>query len=378
MNLLHINAYYIDNHLYSQLYKTLDSELQQKVYIPIKKDRVAENVVELKQGELIFEQVIKPVHKYNYFKKIKEITSSLIEKNVHENIDFIHAHNLFTDGVIAYNLKKKFGIKYIVAIRTTDIELQYKYMYHRRARVKKVLEDAEQIIFISPNYRDKFLTMLSESFIARIKNKIKIVPNGIDDFWLNNQKKPTAKSLEKKVHLLYVGQIMQRKNVFPLMEAINLLNTKKGEEKYDLTIIGGANTYEKEFYNSFLSTIKQFNWVKYKGVIKDKKMLLQEYRNCDIFAMPAKGELFGLVYIEALSQGKPVIYAKGEGINGFLEGKQVGKSVDPDDLEDICDGIIYLKENYISFNDFSEVVEPFNWNRIANLYKSMYQKDEQD
>ncbi|WP_165776655.1 glycosyltransferase family 4 protein [Maribacter sp. 4G9] len=356
----------------------MDSELQQKVYIPIKKDRVAENVVELKQGELIFEQVIKPVHKYNYFKKIKEITSSLIEKNVHENIDFIHAHNLFTDGVIAYNLKKKFGIKYIVAIRTTDIELQYKYMYHRRARVKKVLEDAEQIIFISPNYRDKFLTMLSESFIARIKNKIKIVPNGIDDFWLNNQKKPTAKSLEKKVHLLYVGQIMQRKNVFPLMEAINLLNTKKGEEKYDLTIIGGANTYEKEFYNSFLSTIKQFNWVKYKGVIKDKKMLLQEYRNCDIFAMPAKGELFGLVYIEALSQGKPVIYAKGEGINGFLEGKQVGKSVDPDDLEDICDGIIYLKENYISFNDFSEVVEPFNWNRIANLYKSMYQKDEQD
>lgn len=375
MKILHINAYYIDNHLYSQLYTTLDSDVEQMVYIPIKKDREAENMVDLNQGELIFEKVIKSIYKYNYFRKIREITKALIQKKAHHNIDFVHAHNLFTDGVIAYNLKKKFGLKYIVAVRTTDIGLQYKFMYHRRFKVKQVLEKAEQIIFISPTYRDKLFKMMSPSFISKISSKVRIVPNGINDYWLENQHKPKKGSLGKRVNLLYVGQIMKRKNVIPLIEAINLLNQEKKKD-YFLTIVGGANTYEKDFFNTFLDYIKPFDWIEYKGKIKEKEKLLQQYRQCDIFAMPARGELFGLVYIEALSQGKPVLYAKGEGINGFLEGKSVGKSVDPNSLQDICKGISSVVDDYESYNDFKQVIRPFNWNKIANLYKTMYHYNE--
>lgn len=375
MRILHLNAYYIDNHLYSHLYNALDSDLEQRVYIPIKKDREPENIVNLKRGELIFEKVINPLHKYNYFKKIKELTKALVQKRAHHDVQFVHAHNLFTDGVIAYNLKKQFGLKYIVAIRTTDIELQYKFMYHRRFAVKRVILEAEQIIFISPTYRDKLFQMMSHSFIAKITSKVRIVPNGIDDFWLVNQNKPKRNALGKRVNILYVGQIMKRKNVLLLIEALKLLNQLK-KNKYFLTIIGGENNYEKEFYDTFLSTIKLYDWVEYKGKIKEKKKLLEEYRRCDIFAMPAEGELFGLVYIEALSQGKPVIYAKDEGINGFLEGKSVGKAVDPNNLEDICNGISEIVNDYKSYSDFTKVVEPFNWNRIANLYKTMYHCNE--
>lgn len=375
MKILHINAYYIDNHLYSHLYTTLDSDIEQRVYIPIKKDREPENKVDLNQGELIFEKVIKPSHKYNYFGKIREITKALIRKKAHQDIQFVHAHNLFTDGVIAYNLKKKFGLKYIVAIRTTDIGLQYKYMYHRRFKVKRVMEEAEQIIFISPSYRDKLFQMMPQSFITKIKTKVKIVPNGINDFWLENQHKPKKRSLGKRVNLLYVGQIMKRKNVISLIEAIHLLNQEKKKD-YFLTIIGGANKYEKDFFNTFLDAIKPLDWVDYKGKIKEKEKLLQEYRLCDIFAMPARGELFGLVYIEALSQGKPVLYAKGEGINGFLEGKFVGKSVNPNSLQDICNGISRVVDDYETYDDFTQVVRPFNWNKIANLYKKMYDYNE--
>ncbi|WP_420399345.1 glycosyltransferase family 4 protein [Flagellimonas sp.] len=377
MKILHLNAYYIDNHLYSQLYSTLDAELEQRVYIPIKTDRKPENEVDLNQGELIFEKVIKPNHKYNYFRKIKEITNALIQKKAHQDVDFIHAHNLFTDGVVAYNLKKKFGLKYIVAVRTTDIALQYKYMYHRRFKAKKVLEEAEQVIFISPTYRDKLFQMMSDAFISKISPKVKIMPNGINDFWLENLQNPSGKSLDKRVNLLYVGQIMQRKNVLPLIQALEKLNETTDKE-YHLTVVGGENQYEKEFYNSFLNEIKPYDWVDYKGKIKDKEKLLQAYRHADIFAMPAKGELFGLVYIEALSQGKPVLYASGEGIDGFLEGKGVGVSVNPDNLEEICNGITQMVNNYKTYRDFSQIVKPFNWNSIANLYKTMYQHNEQD
>lgn len=375
MKILHINAYYIDNHLYSHLYITLDLDIEQRVYIPIKQDRKEENKVNLNQGELVFEKVIKPNHKYNYFRKIREITEALIQKNAHNGVQFVHAHNLFTDGVIAYNLKKKFGLKYIVAIRTTDIALQYKYMYHRRFKVKRVIMEAEQIIFISPTYRDKLFGMMPRTFVSKISSKVKIVPNGINDFWLENQNEPKRRPLENRVNLLYVGQIMERKNVLLLIQAIDLLNQSRKEDFF-LTIIGGANNYEKEYYNTFLSVIKQYDWVDYKGKIKEKEKLLQEYRRCDIFAMPAKKELFGLVYIESLSQGKPVLYAKGEGINGFLEGKSVGQSADPNSLEDIRDGIVRIVEDYETYDDFAPVVKPFNWNRIANLYKTMYQHNE--
>lgn len=56
MKILHINAYYIDNHLYSQLYTTLDSDIEQRVYIPIKKDREAENMVDLNRGNLFLKK----------------------------------------------------------------------------------------------------------------------------------------------------------------------------------------------------------------------------------------------------------------------------------------------------------------------------------
>jgi len=99
--ILHLNSYYIDNHLYGQLYTKLDVFFKQKTYIPIKLDRKPENVVELNNTELNFDTCIKPSHKYNYFGKINFLCQRLIANKLHEGINFMHAHNLFTDGAIA-------------------------------------------------------------------------------------------------------------------------------------------------------------------------------------------------------------------------------------------------------------------------------------
>ena len=371
MKVLHLNSYYIDNHLYSQLFNILETDTEQRVFIPIKFDRKPENVIPFKQTELIFEQVIQPVHKYDYFGKIRKITNRAIQKKVNEGVDFVHAHNLFTDGAVAYELKKKFGLKYIVAVRTTDIGLQYKYMYHRRFKIQKVLLAAEHIIFISPTYRDKLLSMMSENFIKKIENKIKIIPNGINTVWLEEKKEPTGKPLKDKVNLLYVGQIMARKNLDTVINAIDVLN-QKGNKDYHLTIIGGANTYEQTYFDNFLLSIQDKKEITYLGKINDKYALLEEYRKSDIFVMPSKAELFGLVYIEALSQGKPILYSKGEGINGYLEDKHAGIAVNPNNTDEIADGIENIAKNYETYTSFTEIIAPFNWASITTTYKQMY------
>lgn len=375
MKILHLNSYYIDNHLYAQLYGVLNASVEQRVYIPIKLDREPENQIALDQTELIFDKRIVPSHKYNYFKKINTLFKALETKNLAQGIDFVHAHNLFTDGALAYKLKKKHGIPYIVAVRTTDIGLQYRLMWHRRPFIHKVLKHADQVVFISNTYKDKLFGMMPKSLVSLIRHKVRVIPNGIDDLWLTHIQSPGAVPLNGKVRLLFVGQIIVRKNVLPLIEAVALLNKTSGD-RYTLTLIGPDSKVEPDYFNTFLEIIKPLPWVAYQGKVKPGISLLQAYRACDIFVMPSKHELFGLVYIEALSQGKPVLYSKGEGIDGFLGDYHAGKAVDPDDVKSIARGIEDIVQAYSSYTDFSKVVLPFNWNTIALEYKKMYARNE--
>ncbi|WP_437371998.1 glycosyltransferase [Maribacter litoralis] len=375
MKILHLNSYYIDNHLYAQLFTVLNADVEQRVYIPIKMDREPENEVKLNQLELVFEKIIKPFHKYNYFGKIRKLFHSIRLKRFYEDVNYIHAHNLFTDGALAYKLKKKYNINYIVAVRTTDIGLQYRLMWHRRFLIHRVLKNADCVVFISNTYRDKLFAMMPKSIIEEIKHKVQVIPNGIDDLWLTNLKKPIAKPLKKEVKLLYVGQIIKRKNLLLLIDAIQQLN-KKTKHNFTLTIVGPENSSEAEYYKQFLELTNTLPWIDYKGKIKAGETLLHVYRDCDIFVMPSKNELFGLVYIEALSQGKPVLYASGEGIDGYLKNYDVGQAVDPDDSANIAEGINTIVNNYKNYTDFDDVVLPFNWNNIAKVYKKLYVRNE--
>lgn len=244
-------------------------------------------------------------------------------------------------------------------------------MLHRRLKIQKVLLGAEQIIFISPTYRDKLLAMMPDSFIKKITKKIQIVPNGINEFWLQNAVPTAQKKLDSLVNLIYVGQIIKRKNIDAVIAGIEFLQ-KKSAKKYTLTLIGSSNVYEETYFNEFVARIKDKPWITYLGKLKDKDELIKQYQISDIFVMPSKAELFGLVYIEALSQGKPILFSKGEGISGFLENENIGFSVNPDNIEEIASGIENIVDNYPNYSDFDKIIAPFNWATITDQYIKMY------
>ena len=66
----------------------------------------------------------------------------------------------------------------------------------------------------------------------------------------------------------------------------------------------------------------------YLGKIYEKDKLQAVYAQNSIFAMPSLAETFGLVYVEAMSQGLSVLYTKGEGIDGLFE-EHIGEAVTP-------------------------------------------------
>jgi len=68
--------------------------------------------------------------------------------------------------------------------------------------------------------------------------------------------------------------------------------------------------------------------------------LAEHYNLCDIFAMPSRGEGFGIVYLEALACGKTVLAGNKDGSRDALGGGELGLLVDPDDTAEIAAEII--------------------------------------
>jgi glycosyltransferase involved in cell wall biosynthesis len=75
------------------------------------------------------------------------------------------------------------------------------------------------------------------------------------------------------------------------------------------------------------------------GFVPDNE-LADYYNLCDVFAMPSKAEGFGIVYLEALACGKPVLAGNRDGSRDALADGELGILVDPDNLEEIAGEII--------------------------------------
>ena len=84
-------------------------------------------------------------------------------------------------------------------------------------------------------------------------------------------------------------------------------------------------------------------------------------------------ETFGLVYIEAMSQGTPIIYSKFTGIDGFFKDGEVGYGIDPKNYNKLNDNIDLIIKNYknISENCLQNSIT-FNWHNISKKYIQIY------
>ena len=113
-------------------------------------------------------------------------------------------------------------------------------------------------------------------------------------------------------------------------------------------------------------------YIKYLGPIYDKTELLNLYRSSSIFAMPSFSETFGLVYLEALSQGLPVICSKDQGIDGVFKSK-IGEFVQPSSVKSIENGLDLIISNYSIYNNLINLdLSRFKWKEVSKEYFSIY------
>ena len=364
MRVLHINCNYIGTTLHQLMIENLDAlGYCNQVFVPTYDKNLA---VIVPNKNVCICECFKKWDRLFFDYKQKKIFNAVESNYSLKKYDLIHAYTLFTDGNCARKLFQKHGIPYVVAVRNTDVNDFFRLMPHLRGRGVRIMLDAKAVFFLSEAYRKQvFEKYIPKKYQDSIQKKTHIIPNGIDDFWFNNT--PTSENaIVSKVKLIYAGRIDRNKNIPSIQAATKLLRDKG----YDvsLTVVGKVadkkvfDTIQKDAYTECFPP-------------KPKEELINLYRAHNIFVMPSFTESFGLVYAEAMSQGLPVIYSKGQGFdNQFHEG-EVGYRVDSHSTKSVAEGILKVIENYGNISPYvSQKAVKFRWDDIVKTYGDIYQK----
>lgn len=284
-----------------------------------------------------------------------------------QDFDLIYASTSFSDGCIAYKAFQTYQIPYVVAVRTTDICLYLKKMFFLYFLGKNIFSYANRIICISESIKKSLCSnLLYKSIIYKLSHKIYVNPNGIDDYWLNNRSFVRRNS---PFVFLYVGAFDQNKNVVRLIKSF--INVHRFCPQIRLKLIGEKGSQE----SIIRKYCREYSFIEYRGAIYDKSKLLEEYRSSDVFVMVSKRETFGLVYVEALSQGLPLIYSQKTGFDGMFPDLQLGESCNPKDCKSIQGAILRVINRYADYQYLGESLYCFQWKNVAmNLLNIISEK----
>ena len=272
-----------------------------------------------------------------------------------------------TDGGVAYKLYKKYHIPYVVSLRNTDINGFLDKMPHTWHDARKILLSAKRIFFISQGLKEKFENhKVVKPILSQIEDKFVLMPNGIDDYFISNIRKD-----QRTGHgIIYIGDFSNNKNVLRLGKAVLQLRDEKGLEDVKLTLVGGGRNEDQSVENLINSNPNVFNYV---GKVYDKAKLCELLRANRVFAMPSINETFGLVYLEALSQNLPVLYTKGQGIDGLFD-DTIGIGVNPLSIPEIKEALKDMLLNRDKYSNNCIDFDAFKWATIAEKYCEHYRE----
>lgn len=366
MKILHISNDFCLTKVHSMLYQELDGlGVEQTVFNPVRDAAlVGRNRFEGEHTTIIYAHVVKSWHKYAYHLKRRHVFSEMLKRIDPQEYSLIHATTLLTDGGLAYQLYRRYGIPYIVAVRNTDVNEFLNFMPHTWIAARQILLHAEKILFIGKSLHQALVSHKAiRGIVPQIENRFVFIPNGINDYYLDH----VSHSRDTGHNIVYVGSFDNNKNVVRLAKAVLKMRNQSQFADCTLTLVGGGRAETDEMERMMTEHPDVFHFV---GRIEEPSQMCEVFSQASIFAMPSLHETFGLVYIEALTQNLPVLYTKGQGVDGLLP-QSAGIAVNPYSIDNIANGLAALLTNEKAGNQEVDF-EQFRWSKIAEKYKELY------
>lgn len=253
--------------------------------------------------------------------------AQLISNGLIKKPDLVLATHL-NFAIASLILKRLFGIPYWVVAHGIEA-----WNMQNRS-VQTALREADLILAVSGYTRDR---LLKEQNLN--PQKVTVLPNTFDAQRFQPAPKPAYLLAKHNIQptqpvILTVGRLSageQYKGYDQVLKAIPQIRQSFPDVHY--VIVGKGS--DKPRIEQLIAQLQLQDCVTLAGFVPDEQ-LCDYYNLCDVFAMPSKGEGFGIVYLEALACGKAVLGGNQDGaIDALCHGK-LGALVNPDDVEAIA------------------------------------------
>ena len=272
---------------------------------------------------------IPKLHKLRYY--IKKILFKKMFKDyikIHGLPNIIHVHS-FMVGEFAIWIKENYGIPYVVTEHYSGFALN-KISNNNLLNATKVFAESSCNIAVSRNFKYLLESKLDKKFIT--------IPNIVNTSFFT----PINKINNKEFNLINIGFLNKNKNQDMLIKAF--ASSFQDNLSIKLTIVGDGPCYNE--LKALITKMKLCKQVKLYGRA-DRIEIKNLLQNSDAFVLSSKYETFGVVVIEALACGLPVVATRCGGIEDIVISNKLGF------LSDINQKSLSLNLNKLYMNRFN-------------------------
>ncbi|MBN2642660.1 MAG: glycosyltransferase [Victivallales bacterium] len=197
----------------------------------------------------------------------------------------------------------------------------------------------------------------------KLADKVEVIPNFLDDniFYPGKKREATG-----KCDFLSVGGPSHSKGTDVLLSAFAKLPVTS-----TLTIVG--DSLEKKSWERFARKLNIASRVKWHGAVSREEMPLL-YQACDVFVLPSRFESFGIVYLEALACGKPVVATRCGGPDDIVSDLN-GILVPVNDVENLADAMRHMICYHIDYDPQilrADFTQRFSAKTVADRIEQWY------
>ncbi|MBU0727811.1 glycosyltransferase [Patescibacteria group bacterium] len=282
--------------------------------------------------------------------------------------DLIQAHVALPDGYATMCFNKRYKKPLIVTVHGQD--LQHTLYRNKKAResLRQVFLIADKIITVSSKLRD-----IALNAFPFCNDKIFVINNGIPIEAITRNECQSRDGCKRKT-IISVSFLTPAKGIDLNLKAISVLIKKYPSIKY--VVIGDGLEMEK--LKRLIIDLGLNGCVEFLGQL-DHNETMKKIAESDIFSLPSWNEGFGVVYLEAMAFGKPVIACAGEGITDVIEHGKNGFLVKPKDVEDLVKTIDYILSNPEECKKIGKlaqqtVIENYTWKKNAERTLTIYEE----
>jgi len=203
----------------------------------------------------------------------------------------------------------------------------------------------------------------------------RIIPNGIDVEAYERPYPPLPELHDGKINLLYVGRLEKRKGLMYLLRALPLV--KYHYPNLRLVVVGGFNQEQLQEYRDFVDDARLSDVV-FKGFVSDEEKI-RYYQNCDVFCSPAIGrESQGVILLEAMAAGKPVIASSIDGYRTVVRHEEDGLLVPPADEAALAVGLCRLLADEPLRRRLAAAghakAQTYSWHKVSRQILDLYEE----